>query len=64
MKKEKIPYQPLIFMHDELDYMLPDEYAERAAELGKLAFGAGPKLFGITIMDGEAKIGMNWKECH
>ena len=64
LKKEKIPYQPLIFMHDELDFMVPEEYAERAAELGKRAFQEGPKLFGITIMDGEAKIGMNWKECH
>jgi len=64
LDREKIPYQPLIFMHDELDYMVPEQYAERAAELGRIAFKEGPKLFGITIMDGEAKIGHDWKECH
>ena len=23
-----------------------------------------PKLFGVEIMDGEAKIGKDWAECH
>lgn len=64
LEREKIPYQPLLFMHDELQYMVPEQYAERAAELGKLAFREGPKLFGITIMDGESKLGDNWMETH
>lgn len=64
LREENIPYQPLIMMHDELDFMVPDEYAERAAELAKKAFIEGPKLFGVTLMDGDAKIGNNWKECH
>ena len=38
--------------------------AERAAEIGKQSFKDGPKLFGIEIMDGEAKIGNNWYEVH
>lgn len=61
---EGIPYKPCIFYHDEIDFMVPDEYKERAAEIGKLAFKEAPKLFGITIMDGEAKLGQNWYEVH
>ena len=64
LKEEKIPYQPLIMMHDELDFMVPEEYAEKASQLAKLAFKEGPKLFGVTIMDGDSKIGRDWKECH
>lgn len=64
LDKENIPYQPLIFMHDEIDFMVPEEYAERAAAIAKAAFKEGPKLFNVNIMDGEAKIGHDWKECH
>lgn len=63
-KEEKIPYIPLIFMHDESQVMVPDAYAERAREIGIEAFREGPKRLGITIMDGDGKIGMNWRECH
>lgn len=59
-----IPYQPCIMMHDEEDFMVPEEYAEQAAAIGKQAFIDGPKLFGITIMDGEAKIGNTWYDVH
>jgi hypothetical protein len=61
---EGIPYIPCIFMHDEEDFMVPKEYAERAAEIGKQAFIDGPKLFGVNIMNGDAKIGDNWYEIH
>jgi hypothetical protein len=61
---EGIPYQPLIMMHDEIDFMVPEEYAERAAEIGKQAFADGPKLFGVEIMDGSGKIGRDWYEIH
>lgn len=64
LREENIPYQPLIMMHDELDFMVPDEYAQRAAELAKKAFIEGPKLFGVNIMNGESKIGKTWYECH
>jgi hypothetical protein len=64
LQEEKIPYKPCIFMHDELDFQVPEEFAERAAELGQKAFQEGPKLFGITIMDGEGKTGDNWYEVH
>ena len=64
LEENNIPYFPLIFMHDELDYMVPEEHAGRAAEIGKLAFRDGPKLFGVEIMDGSGKIGDNWYEVH
>ena len=64
LEKEGIPYQPCIFMHDEIDFLVPEEYAERAAVTSKETFKEGPKLFGVTIMDGEAKIGDNWYEVH
>lgn len=64
LEKEGIPYQPCIYYHDEIDFMVPEEYAERAAELGKLAFKEGPKMFGVNIMDGDAKIGNDWYEVH
>jgi hypothetical protein len=59
-----IPYSPCIMMHDEEDFMVPEEYAEQAAIIGKQAFKDGPRLFGVEIMDGEAKIGDNWFEVH
>jgi DNA polymerase-1 len=64
MREEGISYRPLIYYHDEIDFMVSEEHAERAAELAVRAFRDGPKLFGVTIMDGTAKIGDNWRECH
>lgn len=64
LEEENIPYQPLIFYHDEIDFMVPNEYAERARQIAKQAFKDGPKLFDVMIMDGEAKIGKDWYECH
>jgi len=64
LEKENIPYMPLIMMHDEMQFMVPIEHAERAKEIGANAFKEGPKLFGIEIMDGEGKIGNNWYETH
>jgi DNA polymerase-1 len=64
LERENIPYIPLIFYHDEIDFMVPEQYAERAALISKTAFKTGPELFGVKIMDGDAKIGNNWYECH
>lgn len=63
-EEENIPYVPCIFYHDEIDFMVPDEFAERAAAIGKEGFKEGPKLYGIQIMDGDAKIGRSWYEVH
>lgn len=64
LEEAGIPYEPYIMMHDEEDFGVPEEYSEQAAAIGKQAFIDGPKLFGITIMDGDAKIGNNWYEVH
>ena len=64
LQAAKIPYEPCIFYHDEVDFAVPNEYAEKAAVIAKQAFIDGPKLYGITIMDGEAKQGKNWYEVH
>jgi len=64
LEEANIPYVPLIMMHDEEDFMVPEEHAEEAARIGKQSFIDGPKLFGIQIMDGDAKIGNNWYEVH
>jgi hypothetical protein len=59
-----IPYVPCIMMHDEIDFMVPEQFAKQAAEIGKQAFVDGPKLFGVEIMDGSGKIGDNWYDVH
>lgn len=64
LEAENIPYLPCIFMHDEIDFMVPDEFAERAREIGTNAFKEGPKLFGVNIMDGEGKMGQSWYDIH
>jgi DNA polymerase-1 len=61
---EKIPYIPCIFMHDEMQFMVPEIYAKRAEEIGISSFKDGPELFGINIMDGSGSIGDNWYETH
>lgn len=64
LEKANIPYIPLIYYHDEADFMVPEEYAEDAARIGKEAFKEGPKLYGIDIMDGSGKIGDTWYDVH
>jgi len=64
LRNEGIPYIPLIYYHDEIDFMVPEEFADRAAAIGKQAFHDGPLLFGVTIMDGGAKIGTTWYDVH
>jgi DNA polymerase-1 len=64
LKKEGIPYRPLIMYHDEEQFEVPESYAERAAQIAAEAFREGPKLIGVNIMDGKAVIGNNWMETH
>lgn len=63
-KEEGIPAFPLIFYHDEMQWAVKEGYEERAAEICKEAFREAPKWYGVTCMDGEAKIGDNWFETH
>jgi len=64
MDEENIWYQPLTWQHDETQVLVKDEDASRAAEIWKEAYKEGPKLLNVLIMDGESKIGNNWKETH
>lgn len=64
LEAEGIPYQPCIMMHDEIDFLVPDEYKEIACSIGSVAFKDGPKLFGVEIMDGDGKIGESWYDVH
>lgn len=64
LERESIPYQPLVFMHDEVQLMVPEEHAERVAELGREAFAEGPRQVGVTIMGGDSRVGSNWYETH
>ncbi|MDH5182288.1 MAG: DNA polymerase [Gammaproteobacteria bacterium] len=64
LEEESIPYIPLIYYHDEEDFMVPEEFAERAAEIGSGAFKDAALLYDIKIMDGDAKIGDSWLDIH
>ena len=64
MRKRKIPYRPLIYYHDEFNFMVPDEHAEEARYISEAAFKVGPEVYGIKIMGGAAKIGPTWLEIH
>lgn len=64
LEEENIPYIPCIYYHDEIDFMVPDEFAARAKEIGIAGFKEGPKMYGVQIMDGDAKSGRNWYEVH
>lgn len=44
--------------------MVKEEFAEKAAEIAKESFKEAPKKFGILIMDGESKVGLNWCDTH
>jgi len=59
-----IPYMPCIFYHDEFQFMVPEEFAEKAVEIGISGFKEGPKLFGVNIMDGSGSFGDNWYDTH
>jgi hypothetical protein len=64
LEAEGIPYIPLIYYHDEFEFMVPEQHAERAKEIGIEAFREAPKLYGIDIMDGDGRIGDNWYDVH
>ena len=63
-KEEKLDVKPLVFYHDEVQLDVAEEDAERVAEIAAEAFKEAPKVFGVNIMDGEAKIGGTWYDTH
>lgn len=64
LEAEGIPYNPLIWYHDEHELEVPEQFEERTKEIMKYAYREAPKLLGAMIMDGEAKSGNNWYDVH
>ncbi len=64
LKEANIPFFPLIWYHDEIEFEVPDEFAEQARLIAKAAFKDAPFQFNVTIMDGEAKVGKSWYDVH
>jgi len=64
LNERKLPFVWLLHYHDELAVACPPEYAEEIAAIAVEAFEEAPKWFGIDIMNGAAKIGVNYAEVH
>ena len=64
LEKAKIEYIPLLMYHDELDFMVKEEDVEEAVKISLGAFVDGPKMYGIEIMSGTAKVGDSWLDVH
>ncbi len=64
LEEEDIEYYPLIMYHDEFDFMVKDEDAPRAKEIGVWSFKEGPKRYNVNIMDGSGAIGKTWYDIH
>jgi DNA polymerase I-like protein with 3'-5' exonuclease and polymerase domains len=63
-KEENIDARPLIFYHDEMQWAVRADQAERAAEIMSDAFREAPKWYGVECMEGKSKIGDNWYDTH
>jgi DNA polymerase I-like protein with 3'-5' exonuclease and polymerase domains len=65
LKKQKIPYQFLGNIHDEIQLTVPEQHAILAGELGIQAIKEAGLHFKLRCpLDGECKIGRNWSETH
>ena len=65
LRKEKIEYKQVAFVHDEIQLEVREDQAEQAS----VCMIAAAQLAGITLgfrvpVDAEAKIGNNWYETH
>jgi DNA polymerase-1 len=63
-KEENIDARPLVFYHDEQEWAVREDQAQRAAEIMAESFREAPKWFGVECMDGDALIGDNWYDVH
>jgi len=55
----------MAWVHDEVQLSVPKEYAEQVGDLCIEAIKLAGEFFQIRVpLDGEYKIGNNWKECH
>lgn len=58
-------YEFVANIHDEVQIQVKEEYAERVAEICIGTFKEVTEFFNFRILlEGEAKIGNNWKETH
>lgn len=64
LDEANIPWRPLIFYHDEVEFEVPEEFVDQAMAISKEAFRDAPKIFNVQIMDGEAKVGNTWYDVH
>jgi DNA polymerase I-like protein with 3'-5' exonuclease and polymerase domains len=64
MEKENIPYEPLIWYHDEFEIETDEEYAQRGLDISIEAYRESGKPFGMLILDGAGKIGDSWYDVH
>lgn len=65
LKEAKIPYKHVLNVHDEFQVETPSNYADVVALLGVEAIKqAGVVLKLRCPLDGEGKIGANWRDTH
>lgn len=58
-------YEFVANIHDEVQIQVKEEFADKVAKICTDTFGKVTKFFNFRIrLDGEAKIGNNWKETH
>jgi DNA polymerase-1 len=62
---EALDHELLICMHDELNYDVLPEHADRFGQLLKLSFQEAGRIMNLTVpLDGEVKQGYNWGDVH
>lgn len=65
LKKNKIEYKQVAFVHDEIQLEVREDQAERAAQLMVQAAAIAGKALNFRVpVDAEAKVGNNWYETH
>lgn len=65
LRKAKVPYKQVAFVHDELQVEVEERYAEQVGNIMVAsAAQAGVELGFRCPVGAEYKIGRNWAECH
>jgi DNA polymerase-1 len=64
LQKEGITFVPMIYYHDEFQFLVREKDEKRAKEIAAQSFKEGPKMYGINIMGGDSKSGKSWLETH
>ena len=65
LRKRKIPYKQVAFVHDEIQIEVAEQWAEEVGNIMvQSAMQAGVELGFRCPVGAEFKIGRNWAECH